>query len=137
MKTFDKYLEKHDELIKELGGYFAVKRRFNLQQIYFRLNFRAKRGEEHLDMVRGELLLHFLYPVDFYTETGLSRLRIPPHSCIEYKERIVSDTVLESGLFRLLALDLSEFKLFSEPITLWEWLRRTDYRCVHYDNWEG
>lgn len=93
MKTFDKYLEKHDELIKELGGYSAVKRRFNLQQIYFRLNFRAKRGEEHLDMIRGELLLHFLYPVDFYTETGLSRLRIPPHSCIEYKERIVSDTV--------------------------------------------
>ena len=97
--AFDKFKEDHDKLIKELGGYSAVNRRLNLQQIYFRLNFRAIRGVEHLDMVRGEQLLHFLYPVDFYTETGLSRLRIPPHSCIEYKERIVSDTIYRVNEF--------------------------------------
>ena len=54
-----------------------------------------------------------------------------------YTTKIEDNPVLESGLFRLLALDLSEFKLFSEPITLWEWLRKNDYQNVHYDNWEG
>lgn len=54
-----------------------------------------------------------------------------------YTTKIEDNPVLESGLFRLLALDLSEFKLFPEPITLWEWLRKNDYQNVHYDNWEG
>ena len=54
-----------------------------------------------------------------------------------YSTKIEDNPVLVNGLFRLLSLDLSEFKLFSEPITLWEWLRSTDYRHVHYDNWEG
>lgn len=42
-----------------------------------------------------------------------------------------------NGLFRLLNLDLSEFKLFPVPTTLLGWLRKNDYHCVHYDNWEG
>ena len=54
-----------------------------------------------------------------------------------YSTKIEDNPVEVNGLFRLLNLDLSEFKLFDEPITLWEWLRSMDYRCVHYDNWEG
>ena len=49
----------------------------------------------------------------------------------------VNGEVEVNGLFRLLNLDLSEFNLFSEPTTLFGWLRKNDYRFVHYDNWEG
>lgn len=50
----------------------------------------------------------------------------------------ISDKALMiNGLFGVLTLDLAEVKLFKEHITLWEWLRQTDYKYVHYDNWEG
>lgn len=89
----EKFKGEHDNMIKEMGGYAAVMRRLTIQKIYFTLNLRAKRGVEHLDFVTSSKFLDFLYSVDFYTESGLSRLRIPPHSCIEYKERIISDSV--------------------------------------------
>ena len=48
------------------------------------------------------------------------------------------DDVIEfSGLCILLNDDLSEHNLFPGHNTLLEWLRSTDYRYVHYDNWEG
>lgn len=89
----EKFKGEHDNMIKEMGGYAAVMRRLTIQKIYFTLNLRARRGVEHLDFVTSSKFLDFLYSVDFYTESGLSRLRIPPHSCIEYKERIISDSV--------------------------------------------
>lgn len=82
-----------------MGGYAAVLRRLALQKVYFMLNLRAKRDEEHIDLMPSSSLLSFRYPIDLYTETGISSLRIPPHSCIEFKERIISDSVYRVNVF--------------------------------------
>ena len=50
---------------------------------------------------------------------------------------IEDNPVMTNGLFGILTLDLSQFKTFPVHKTLLEWLRSTDYRYVHYDNWEG
>ena len=95
----EKLKEEHHKIVEEMGGYAAVMRRLTSQKVYFMLNLRAKRDEEHLDIVTPSKYLDFLYPVDFYTETGISRLRIPPYSCIELKEQIISDTVYRINEF--------------------------------------
>ncbi len=51
--------------------------------------------------------------------------------------RVVDYPVTTNGLFSILTLDLSKYHTFPQHTTLWEWLRSTDYRYVHYDNWEG
>lgn len=50
---------------------------------------------------------------------------------------IEDNPVITNGLFGILTLDLSQFNTFPAHKTLLEWLRSTDYRYVHYDNWEG
>ena len=93
------FIEEHDKRIKQMGGYAAVMRRLAIDKLYFMLNLRAKRGIEHIDYVQPSRILEFLYTVDLYTETGISRLRIPAHSCIEFKERIISDSVFRVNEF--------------------------------------
>lgn len=93
------FIEEHDKRIEQMGGYAAVMRRLTIDKLYFMLNLRAKRGVEHIDYVRPSKILDFLYTVDLYTETGISRLRIPPHSCIELKEHIISDSVFRVNEF--------------------------------------
>ena len=97
--AFDFSIDKHDKMIEQMGGYAAVMRSLTIDKLYFTLNLRAKRGVEHIDLVRSSNVLDFMYAVDLYTETGLSRLRIPAHSCIELKERIVSNTVFRVNEF--------------------------------------
>lgn len=88
-----------DAKIKEMGGHAAVQRRITLQKLYFMLNFRAKREVEHVDIIGPSGFTEFMYAVDLYTETGVSRLRIPPYSCFEFKERIISDTIYRINEF--------------------------------------
>ncbi len=99
MIDLEKSKEEYHKMIEEAGGYAAVMRRLTIQKVYLMLNLRAKRDVEHLDLVTSSKFLGFFYSVDFYTETGLSRLHIPPHSCIELKERIISDSVYRTNEF--------------------------------------
>ena len=99
------FIEEHDKRIEQMGGYAAVMRRLTIGKLYFMLNLRAKRGVEHIDYVRPSKILDFSNTVDLYTETGISRLRIPPHSCIELKEHIISDSVFRVNEFAKSYLD--------------------------------
>ena len=98
-------MEEHNKRIEQMGGYAAVMRRLTIEKLYFKLNLRAKRGVEHIDYMRPLKILDYFYTVDFYTETGISRLRIPPHSCIEFKEHIISDSVFRVNEFAKLYLN--------------------------------
>ncbi len=95
----DKYLEEAHKMIESLGGYSAVQKRLMMQKVFFTLNLRAKRGVESVSFVRGSQILDFLYSVDLFTETGIARLRIPPYSCFELKEKVVTDTVFRINKF--------------------------------------
>lgn len=96
---FIDFTEEHNKMIEQMGGYAAVMRRLAIEKLYFTLNLRAKRDVEHIDYVRSSNAIDFMYAVDLYTETGLSHLRIPAHSCIVLKERIVSNTVFRINEF--------------------------------------
>lgn len=100
----EQFNEEHRQMVEKLGGYAAIQRRLVIQKIYFLINLRAKKDKEHLDIVDGDRLVKIGYPVDFYTETGIARLRIPAHSCMELKAKIVSDTVYRFNEFAKLYL---------------------------------
>lgn len=89
----EKLKEDHTKLIDSFGGYSAVRKRLLMQKVFVSLYFRTKRGEESINMVKGADFLDFMYSVDLYTKTGIAKLRIPPHSCFELKDTIVSDSI--------------------------------------------
>lgn len=92
----DKKSEMFDtnrQLIIDAGGFVAMRRRMAIAKVFFTINQRAKKGEESLDFIKISQMLDFSYPVDLYTETGVAKLRIPPHSCFIIKEQIISDTI--------------------------------------------
>lgn len=100
MIDIEEFKQEHHKMIEKMGDYAAVMRRLTIQKVYLMLNLRAKRDVEHLDIVTpSSKVLDFLYSVDFYTESGISRLRIPPHSCIELKEKVISDSVYRINEF--------------------------------------
>ena len=98
---FESFKDDHEKMIDHTGDFYSARRQIILRKIHFLLNLRAKRGQERLDVVNGPKLLQFLYPVDLYTETGLSKLRIPANSCIVFKERVVSDTLFRVNEFAI------------------------------------
>lgn len=53
-----------------------------------------------------------------------------------YSKMVSDNPVFTNGLFGILSVDLGE-ALLSEHITLLDWLRKNDFKCVKYDNWEG
>lgn len=88
--------DKFDDLSKQIeaqGGSSAVRRRMSIGRIYIELNLRAIKDLEHVDFVKPEQIFAFQYQFDLYTESGIAKLRIRPHSCFDYKERIATDTV--------------------------------------------
>lgn len=87
------------QLINDFGGIAAVQRRATLSKIYLLLVGRSKRDVEHINFVKGLQVLDFSYTVDLYTDTGIAKLRIPKHSCIIYKEKIISDTIYRVNEF--------------------------------------
>lgn len=89
----NKFWEETHRYVKDMGGITAVLRRISIQRIHFELFRRTKQDVEKIEFVRGLKILDFLYPIDLFTETGIKELRIPPHSCIEYKERIITDSI--------------------------------------------
>lgn len=95
----EKFKEEHKKLIDSHGGYVAVKKRFLEQKVYTSLYYGIKRGEESISFVSGNQILEFMYPVDLYTETGIVKFGIPPRSCFELKERLVSDSVFRVSKF--------------------------------------
>ena len=53
-----------------------------------------------------------------------------------YSKKVSDNPVFTNGLFGILSVDLGE-DLLDDHITLLEWLRKNDFNCVQYDNWEG
>lgn len=53
-----------------------------------------------------------------------------------YSKKVSDHPVFTNGLFSILSVDLGE-ELLDDHITLFDWLRKNDYNCVQYDNWEG
>lgn len=87
---------KFDDLSKHIetqGGSSAVRRRMSIGRIYIELNLRAIKELEHVDFVKPEYILESQYQFDLYTKSGIAKLKIRPHSCFDYKERIATDTV--------------------------------------------
>ena len=87
---------KFDDLSKQIdsqGGSSAVRRRMSIGRIYIELNLRAIKELEHVDFVKPEHILESQYQFDLYTKSGIAKLKIRPHSCFDYKERIATDTV--------------------------------------------
>ena len=87
---------KFDDSSKQIdsqGGSSAVRRRMSIGRIYIELNLRAIKELEHVDFVKPEHILESQYQFDLYTKSGIAKLKIRPHSCFDYKERIATDTV--------------------------------------------
>ena len=94
-----KLTEMYTEMIDGHGGYYAVRRRLLEQEVYVYLSLGVKRDSESVSFVTSQMLLDFMCSADIYTETGIERFSIPPHSCFEIKERLVTDSVFRSGKF--------------------------------------
>lgn len=100
-----KIKEEHSKIIEKLGGYAAVQRKLLLQKVYMSLYFRTDRNSETISISKGEQFLMFNYSVDLYTESGISKLRIPAQSCFELKDTIVSDSIYRIKRFSTLYLE--------------------------------
>lgn len=94
-----KLTEMYAEMIDGHGEYYAVRRRLLEQVVYVYLSLGVKRDSESVSFVTSQMLLDFKCSADIYTETGIERFSIPPHSCFEIKERLVTDSVFRSGKF--------------------------------------
>lgn len=53
-----------------------------------------------------------------------------------YSKKVSDNPIFTNGLFGILSVDLGE-DLLDDHITLLDWLRKNDFNCVQYDNWEG
>ena len=53
-----------------------------------------------------------------------------------YSKEVSDSPVFTNGLFGILSVDLGK-DLLSVHITLLDWLRKDDFKCVQYNNWEG
>lgn len=94
-----KLTEMYTEMIDGHGGYYAAKSRLLEQEVYVYLSLGVKRDSESVSFVTSQMLLDFKCSADIYTETGIERFSIPPHSCFKIKERLVTDSVFRSGKF--------------------------------------
>lgn len=94
-----KLTEMYTEMIDGHGGYYAAKSRLLEQEVYVYLSLGVKGDSESVSFVTSQMLLDFMCSADIYTETGIERFSIPPHSCFEIKERLVADSVFRSGKF--------------------------------------
>ena len=95
----EKFKEDHANLIESVGGYSAVRNRLLMQRVYSSLYFRTNSGTESVNMVTGAQYLKFMYSIDLYTESGISKLKIPPHSCFDLKDTIVTDSIYRISKF--------------------------------------
>ena len=98
----EKFKEEHTKMIASHGGYYAVNKRLLEQKsIYFFIFWFKKKKKVRklfrLRQVRG--IIDLMYSVDLYTETGIKRFRIPPYSCFEIKDRLVTDSVFRVNRF--------------------------------------
>lgn len=89
----EKMVQQYHEMLEKTGGYSTVMARLLEAKLYFSLSLRTKKDEESV-VLSPKITIHnhVFYP-DIYTETGISRLRIPPQSYFELKTRLVFDTV--------------------------------------------
>lgn len=89
----ESFKKEHARIIESAGGYSAVRKRLSLQKVYASLYFRAKKGIETIEFVPSSMFMEFMYPLDIVTDTGISKLKIPAHSCFELKNSLLSDSV--------------------------------------------
>ena len=94
-----KLTEMYTEMIDDHGGYYAVNKRLLVQKVYISLYFGSKKGSETISFATSKKIIGFMYSVDLYTETGIKRFKIPPYSCFEIKDRLVTDSVFRVSRF--------------------------------------
>lgn len=95
----EKFKEECTKMIDEHGGYYAVNKRLLAQKVYISLYFGSKKGSETISFATSKKIIGFMYSVDLYTETGIKRFKIPPYSCFEIKDRLVTDSVFRVSRF--------------------------------------
>lgn len=95
----EKFKEEYTKMIDGHGGYYAVRRRLLEQDLYVYLSLGVNRDSESVSFVTSQMLLDFMCSADIYTKTGIERFSIPPHSCFEIKERLVTDSVFRTSKF--------------------------------------
>lgn len=95
----EKFKEEHTKMISSHGGYYAVNKRLLEQKVYISLYFGSKKGSETISFATSKRIIDLMYSVDLYTETGIKRFRIPPYSCFEIKDRLVTDSVFRVSRF--------------------------------------
>lgn len=94
-----KLTEMYTEMIDDHGGYYAVNKRLLVQKVYISLYFGSKKGSETISFATSKKIIGFMYSVDLYTETGIKRFKIPPYSCFEIKDRLVTDSIFRVSRF--------------------------------------
>ena len=95
----EKFKEECTKMIDEHGGYYAVNKRLLEQKVYNSLYFGSKKGSETISFATSKRIIDLMYSVDLYTETGIKKFKIPPYSCFEIKDRLVTDSVFRVSRF--------------------------------------
>lgn len=95
----EKFKEEHKKMIASHGGYYAVNKRLLEQKVYISLYFGLKKGSETISFATSKRIIDLMYSVDLYTETGIKKFKIPPYSCFEIKDRLVTDSVFRVSRF--------------------------------------
>ena len=86
-------VKEYHEMVDKAGGSSAVLSRLLVVELLLLLSLRAKKEEESVVLSPKITVNNHDYYPDIYTETGIKRLRTPPHSCFEIKTRLISDSV--------------------------------------------
>lgn len=90
---FEDSLQKHNQYIEELGGYFAVQKRLAFSKLFFSISLRANREKEHVELNFKTHIGERAVCFDIYLPEGIEKLKIPANSVVEFKYSILSDTL--------------------------------------------
>lgn len=93
----DQLVQQYHNKLEKVGDVSTALSRLLEAKLYFGLFLRVNKETENVKL--APILIignHHFYP-DIYTETGISRLRIPPHSYFEIKRSVISDTIFRTS----------------------------------------
>ena len=89
----DQLVQQYHNKLEKVGDVSTALSRLLEAKLYFGLFLRVNKETENVK-IAPQLIIgnHHFYP-DIYTETGISRLRIPPHSYFEIKRSVILSIV--------------------------------------------
>lgn len=86
-------VKQYQEMLSNVGGASMALNRLLEAKLFYELYSRTKIGEERVELEPKITIEGKNFRPDIYTETGIARLRIPPHSFFEIKTTLIFDTV--------------------------------------------